>query len=126
VHITDRAKGQHAFEDYIEKYGELNECPKSAYCAGHILMNARKNAPKEQKGFHAGLFWAIQGSRTIDDMAEHLEVLGSTCPDVADYLLDIPAHQWVWFAQGICFLYDFILICLIYLNTHWHFYACHI
>jgi hypothetical protein len=54
VHITDRAKGQHAFEDYIEKYGELNECPKSAYCAGHILMNARKNAPKEQKGFHAG------------------------------------------------------------------------
>ena len=101
VHITDRSKGQHRFDDYLEDHGSLNERPKGAFCAGHILMNARKHAPKEEKAFHANFFWALQGSSTMDEIAHNASKLEENFPSVSEYLLNtIEPDQWIWYTQG--------------------------
>jgi hypothetical protein len=99
THITDRDKGLLSFEAFLELAEPLLQRPMSVNCAGHILGNARtsQNVAKTERNFHNNQFWAIQGSKSTEELAANLTAMQAQFPSVVEYLMNIKPELWIWY-----------------------------
>ena len=95
AHFHDRQKGAKYFEQAFPADNRMQDL----MCAKHLLDNARDNAPKEEKNFPPGLFWAAQGSRSMAEYYSMLEKFKKPFPCTYKYLESLDPSKWVLYAQ---------------------------
>lgn len=68
------------------------------YCTVHIIRNMRSSGGCE-KSFHDNMVWRLQGSRSVDEYAKHLNEFTVNFPKCRQYLAKIDCKRWVLYAM---------------------------